>query len=300
MQCRWQVEIDPYCQRVLARHWPDCGRWDDVRTFDGRPWRGIVDVISGGFPCQDISAAGSGAGIDGERSGLWSEFARIIGEVGPRYVLVENSPMLTSRGLGRVLGDLAALGYDARWCVLGAIDAGAPHERERIWILATVADAVPSGERRDERQGQDEGDAVGASDVPDTMHDRQRLTVQHVAGSGGSSSNVGRDGAVRHVADAASELAHGSRQRSEPEGQREPTDGGENAPDANGAGRIKQRRAKPAEPQQPAAERGSWWRSEPDVGRVANGVASRVDRVRCLGNGQVPAVAALAWRIMRE
>ena len=99
--------------------------WDDVRTFDGRPWRGRVDVVSGGFPCQDISAAGKGAGIDGERSGMWAHMARIVREVGPRYVFVENSPMLTSRGLGRVLGDLAAMGYDARWGVLGANDAGA-------------------------------------------------------------------------------------------------------------------------------------------------------------------------------
>ena len=112
--------------------------WDDVRTFDGKPWRGLVDIITGGFPCQDISVAGNGAGIAGERSGLWSEMARIIREVEPRFVLVENSPMLTSRGLGRVVGDLAEVGYDAKWGVLGANHAGAPHRRERIWILANA------------------------------------------------------------------------------------------------------------------------------------------------------------------
>jgi DNA (cytosine-5)-methyltransferase 1 len=112
--------------------------WDDVRTFDGKPWRGIVDVVSGGFPCQDISSAkGPGAkGIEGERSSMWKEMARIIGEVRPRYALVENSPVLTSRGLDVVLGDLAALGYVAEWGVLGAHHAGAPHERDRIWVLA--------------------------------------------------------------------------------------------------------------------------------------------------------------------
>ncbi len=135
------VEIEPYPASVLVQRQndgilPPFPIWDDVCTFDGRPWRGIVDVISGGFPCQDISSAGRGAGITGERSGLWKEFARIIGEVRPRYCLVENSPMLTSRGLGTVLGDLASMGYDARWGVLGAIDAGAPHKRERIWIVA--------------------------------------------------------------------------------------------------------------------------------------------------------------------
>lgn len=110
--------------------------WDDVQTFDGNPWRGRVDVVSGGFPCQDISAAGKGAGIDGERSGMWRHMARIVREVRPRFVFVENSPMLTSRGLGRVLGDLAEMGYDAEWGVLGAIDVGAPHRRDRIWVVA--------------------------------------------------------------------------------------------------------------------------------------------------------------------
>jgi DNA (cytosine-5)-methyltransferase 1 len=109
--------------------------WDDVCTFDGRPWRGIVDVVSGGFPCQDISSAGKGAGIDGERSGLWSEFARIIGEVRPRYAFVENSPILTSRGVDRVLGDLAEMGFYARWGCLAAAEVGAKHKRERIWIV---------------------------------------------------------------------------------------------------------------------------------------------------------------------
>ena len=115
------VEFDPYARDVLmARQNDGCLEvfpiWDDVCTFDGRPWRGRVDVVSGGFPCQDISAAGKGAGIEGERSGLWSEFARIISEVRPRFVFVENSPMLTSRGLGTVLGDLASMGFDAEWC----------------------------------------------------------------------------------------------------------------------------------------------------------------------------------------
>ena len=135
------VERDAYAASVLMQRQNDgildpFPVWDDVCTFDGRPWRGRVDVVSGGFPCQDISVAGKGAGIEGERSGLWAEMARIIDEVRPVYVLVENSPALTVRGLGRVLGDLAALGYDAEWGVLGAVNAGAPHKRERIWIMA--------------------------------------------------------------------------------------------------------------------------------------------------------------------
>ena len=139
------VEWEPYPAAVLAQRQndgilPPFPIWDDVRTFDGRPWRGIVDVVSGGFPCQDISAAGGGEGLDGERSGLWREMARIIGEVRPRIAWVENSPMLTSRGLGIVLGDLAEMGYDAKWGVLGAYHIGADHKRARIWILANSSE----------------------------------------------------------------------------------------------------------------------------------------------------------------
>ena len=138
------VEIKEYCRKQLLQRQRDgilpwFPIWDDVTTFDGKPWKGIVDVVCGGFPCQDISCGGTttgGKGLAGERSGLWVEMARIIREVGPRYVFVENSPMLTSRGLGTVLGDLAEMGYDARWGVVSAAAVGAPHIRERIWILA--------------------------------------------------------------------------------------------------------------------------------------------------------------------
>jgi DNA (cytosine-5)-methyltransferase 1 len=137
LECRWQVEIDDYARRVLAKHWPDVRRWDDVRTFPPDPvedWS--VDLICGGFPCQDISHVGRRAGIDGERSGLWSEFERTVRLLRPRYVLVENVPSLLVRGMGRVLGNLASLGFDAEWAVLPASRFGAPHFRERIFILA--------------------------------------------------------------------------------------------------------------------------------------------------------------------
>ena len=136
------VEIKPYCREILLQRQrdgilPRFPIWDDVRTFDGTPWRGIADVVCGGFPCQDISAANpNGDGLEGERSGLWREMARIVCEVRPRFVFVENSPMLTIRGLGSLLGDLAGMGYDAAWCVLGGQDIGATQQRERIWILA--------------------------------------------------------------------------------------------------------------------------------------------------------------------
>jgi DNA (cytosine-5)-methyltransferase 1 len=135
------VEYDKHARDVLkARQDDGCLEpfpiWDDVATFDGRPWRGLVDVVSGGFPCQDISTAGKMAGLAGERSGLWSEIARLVGELRPRFVIVENVSALLGRGLGDVLGELASMGYNAAWGVVAAEHAGAPHKRERIWIMA--------------------------------------------------------------------------------------------------------------------------------------------------------------------
>lgn len=121
--------------------------WDDVSTFDGKPWKGLVDVVSGGFPCQDISITGKGVGISGSKSGLWVEMARIVCEVRPRFVLVENSPMLVRRGLARVVSDLAKMGYDSKWGIVGADDIGANHARKRIWILAYPNGLMFEGER---------------------------------------------------------------------------------------------------------------------------------------------------------
>ena len=128
------VEIDPFCQAVLKKHWPEVPCHGDITTFHAAA--GFADVLCGGFPCQDISVAGKGAGITGERSGLWREYARLIGEVRPRYAIVENVSALRSRGFGTVLGDLAALGYDAEWDCIPAAAIGALHYRNRVWIQA--------------------------------------------------------------------------------------------------------------------------------------------------------------------
>lgn len=136
------VEQHAYAASVLVSRQNDGALepfpiWNDVLTFDGRPWRGFVDIISGGFPCQDVSVTNRYAqGISGSKSGLWKQFARIVGEVRPRYVFIENGPALARRGLDVVLSDLASMGFNAEWGVLGAEDVGAPHERERLWILA--------------------------------------------------------------------------------------------------------------------------------------------------------------------
>jgi DNA (cytosine-5)-methyltransferase 1 len=148
--CVCAVEIEPYCRKILLQRQrdgilPHFPIWDDIRTFDGRPWKGLVDVVAGGFPCQDISCADNineRRGLDGTRSELWTEFRRVVCEVHPCFVFVENTPMLTFRGLGRILGELVQMGYDAKWGVFSASDVGAWHVRERIWILAH-----PKGER---------------------------------------------------------------------------------------------------------------------------------------------------------
>lgn len=129
-------EIEPYCQKVLKKHWPHVPIHTDIRELDGTQYRGTVELVCGGFPCQDISSAGTGEGLDGDRSGLWFEYARIIREVGPRFVLVENSPELVHRGLATVLGNLADAGLDAEWGVISACAVGASHMRRRLWIVA--------------------------------------------------------------------------------------------------------------------------------------------------------------------
>jgi DNA (cytosine-5)-methyltransferase 1 len=135
MVCRWQVEIEPYARCVLKRHWPHVKRYGDIRTLDGSELD-PVDLIAGGFPCQDVSRIGAGAGIDGERSGLWSDFFRLVCRLRPRIVLVENVSGLLDGGIGRVLGDLAGIGLDAEWECVPAAAFGSPQLRERIFIMA--------------------------------------------------------------------------------------------------------------------------------------------------------------------
>lgn len=216
------VERDAYAAQVLAQRQndgilPPFPIWSDVCSFDGKPWRGIVDVISGGFPCQDVSIAGGGKGLDGERSGLWSEMGRIIGEVRPRLVYLENSPMLVGRGLAIILGDLAEMGYDAQWCVVSASDLGAPHKRDRIWLVAkNVADA--SGEHE---QG-----------VVSRISDKEVRARQVERQIGSRSHGFGR------------------------------------------------------------------WPAESGMGRLDDGDSFRMDKLKALGNSQVPRVAAAAFNIL--
>jgi len=264
------VEWEPYAACVLAARQndgilPPFPIWDDVQTFDGKPWSGRVDVISGGFPCQDISAAGKGAGIDGERSGMWSHMARIVGEVRPRYVYVENSPMLTSRGLHRVLGDLAEMGFDARWGVVSASDVGAPHQRDRIWIVA-YSNGI--------------GDALRGNA---TDHEEELARRQIDARRSECDSGQGRSQSTRKslVVANSSQIGLGTASTNRKLGG--------NQRFAVGSLDCQWWNAEPGQTSREI---------EPYVGRVAHGVAARVDRLKAIGNGQVPAVAATAFRLL--
>ena len=296
------VERDPYARDVLVTRQNDgCldpfPIWDDVCTFDGKPWRGRVDVVSGGFPCQDISAAGRGEGITGERSGLWMEMARIIGEVRPRFAFVENSPMLTTRGLGTCLGDLATLGYHARWGVVGAIHAGAPHKRERIWILAYTPDDGTGWREQQPQGGESSRQMANANRIHD---DHGRHGASPIRGQQGREPSI-LSGSESDVANA--ESARLERYRIDP-GQSEisePRNDGASVRHAAGEGlsdRIDRPMGEPGTLTE--SERPDWWATEPELGRLAHGVANRVDSLRCLGNGQVPAVVRLAWNLLSQ
>ena len=288
------VEWEPYPASVLCARQndgllPPFPIWDDIQTFDGNPWRGIVDVVSGGFPCTDISAAGKGAGIDGEASGMWREMARVICEVRPRFVFVENSPMLTSRGLGRVLGDLATMGFDARWGVLGAADIGAPHQRDRIWIVAqqhrqlshTQHDRI----RRWEQQSQ--GIEEKNPNVENSRHrsgwdKRTTERGQNPQGEWSTDSNqIGRPG------EQPASMAHTMFNRLQ--GVRE---------NRAAQGQTGLYRGEGSHQVQDLWGTADYWSIEPTIPRVADGVAARVDRLKAIGNGQVPLCAATAWRIL--
>ena len=352
------VERDAFAAAILAQRQNDgCCEpfpiWSDVETFDGRPWRGIVDVVSGGFPCTDISCAGKGAGIEGEESGLWREFARILGEVRHRYALVENSPMLTLRGLGTVLGDLAALGYDARWGVLSAADAiwleclarghrpALDHLRERIWIVAEDANA---GERRcggtDGRQIQQpwraEVECAGDQNADGACIERERSQPsgnsgrrsKATVGNGGNSADAQRDGAgcVRQgpaesegrerdpesVGNSSASTYDQSLGRLAlqwwPSGIGGYADGlvaianpNEARPQRTDVREERQHRTAQGLPAEcDWRDVRGWWSVEPAVGRLVHGLADRVDRCKALGNGQVPAVVRLAWRMLGD
>jgi DNA (cytosine-5)-methyltransferase 1 len=231
------VELDAYCAALLAQRQNDEALpvfpiWSDVQTFDGRPWRGLVEVVSGGFPCQDIAACGKRAGIHGKKSGLWFEMLRIIREVAPAYLFIENSQNLRTAGLCEILEGLTALGFNDEWDCIGAQAAGAPHlERMRLWQRASNSDRLSEEQQRGCQKGSSETKFAKSS----SNNPRESNTESH---------------------------------------RREP-------------GRE--------ECEQQTWGSNSWWSAEPDVDRMVHGLPFRMDRIRALGNAQIPAVAKLAW-----
>ena len=253
MVCKWQVEIDDYANRVLRKHWPDVRRWPDVRTWP-QPDTERVDIICGGFPCQDISYAGRGAGLEGERSGLFFEAVRVVRELRPRAVVLENVSALLTRGLDRVLGTLAEVGYDAEWHCIPAAAVGAPHIRDRVFVLAYA-----------ERNGW-EGCESGSGQA--SLRRRFACTSETVA-----------------YAECDSILKKSNKQ--EKQLRVNTSRRGHTAGCCLDAG-IRD------------AAKCGWWSTEPDVGRVADGVPRRVDRLRGLGNAVVPQVAEYVGRMVAE
>jgi DNA (cytosine-5)-methyltransferase 1 len=267
---RWQVEWDPFCQHVLAHHWPDVPRYGDITAVD---WATVepVDLIAGGFPCQPFSVAGKQQRLNDERW-LWPEFARAIRELRPRVVLVENVPgLLVGGGMGAVLGGLAELGYDAEWDSVPAAAVGAPHLRYRVWITAYANGQSQSGLTVDAGPGP--GFVVPLADTDDRGRNG-RTGEQRPAGRG-EPANGGRP------------LAHAN--GNDAQGLK---------PQGDGADLWTLKGSRPAGLRSGAG----WgqWATEPDVGRVAHGVPARVDRLRALGNAVVPQVVEVIGRRLME
>jgi len=296
------VEIEEYCQKVIAQRIKD-GLLDeapiftDIKSFnrDGYAeiYKGLVDVISGGFPCQDISCAGKGAGITGKRSGMWFEMETAIRTIRPRYVFIENSPMLLIRGFDRVLCGLSEMGYDARWGIISAADVGAPHLRKRIWVVAQSQRT-----RTRDKAGKA---SLQRRDGPETRATPIRQGHGEVgsirAYTDGSTLANARGGRFGEQGKGEDELQGGT----------EVVGGSKDVADSEGSGLEIAKKRSGRKQELPGSEcyrlcggreAKGWWQSERGLDRVAYGVAHRVDRLKAIGNGQVPKCAEAAWKIL--
>ena len=303
------VEWDKYACKILreraADGWfPDLSVWEgDVRLFDPSEYTGKVDCIHAGFPCQDISVAGKQAGLgEGTRSGLYREVLRIAGVVQPRYLFLENVSAILSNGLGTVLGDLASMGYDCRWLCIRASDVGAPHWRDR-WFL--LANAQSSGDRRDsgklsrsheqeapQRQEERVCKPINASEIlADTRHTGicERGQSVNVGKDVQHTSGIYIDGLSRSCGKESQILADTECKRLQGQGEHERQVNSTQNYDRE-ADRIFNN----------GQARQEWWELEPNIGRVASGVQHRVHRLKGLGNAQVPLQAALAWSLLMK
>lgn len=264
----WQVECDPYATKVLEKHWPDVQRHDDVCTWPNETTE-PVDVLIGGFPCQDISYAGKGAGLDGERSGLFYELMRIVRVVGPKYVVLENVAALFTRGLDQVLGTLASHGYDAEWEVVSAASVGAPHRRDRVFILGYLAHSIGSG------TGDQNGTACRQEREPTNAFKSATLRQGNWQALPEGTDASGADCST--LADSDNEQCKGCEQET-----------------------LLRKFRISRESRRSSSYQRAQFATEPSVCRVADGVPKRMDRLRCLGNAIVPQVAqVVAERLLQ-
>ena len=290
-------EIEPYCQKVLKKHWPDVPIYEDVRnvTAERLGADGIFpDVITGGFPCQDISLAGRQAGIEAERSGLWSELVRIIGDIRPKYAIVENVTALISgdrgRWFGRVLGDLAEIGYDAEWHCIPASELGAHHHRDRVWIIC-----YPNCSGQSVESINDETSIMPSNLLPNPLCRRERNSETIDKPSLDEERNTSAQGQrrvpVTSKARRNDNVAHPVSNRL----QR-----GAYASKGKQTRREIITRCQITRAYCKNGTKGGFWYAEPNVGRVANGVPRRVDRLRGLGNAVVPQIPEFIGRAIME
>ena len=260
-------ECEPFCQSVLRRHWPEVPIYDDVKTLTAERLTadGItVDLICGGFPCQDISVAGKGAGISGSRSGLWMEYARLIGELKPAFAIIENVPRLRTLGADRVLADLEELRYACEPIVVGAIHAGAPHKRLRAWL---VAHAI-GGQLR-QQPGRRSGPRR-AKETFATQHGTERSMAEPAESVGQREGWPRRSSGVdQGIQDTAGTLADTNSEQME-----RPS--------------IARAQCRP-------------WDVEPDVGRVVDGLPAILveDELRALGNAVIPQIPEAIGRAIQ-
>jgi DNA (cytosine-5)-methyltransferase 1 len=284
MKVKWQVEIDDYARRVLRKHWPDVRLYSDVREVGAHNLES-VDVLCGGFPCTNISNAGKREGIDGPQSGLWKEFARIIEEIRPRFVLIENVAVLRSRGLQRVLQDLTARGYDAEWDCIPAAALGAPHRRDRIFVVAYAR--VTNAERLVLRDESGRSSGANGEDTPEFGND----------GAEGFAANPDRERFSQRSerngdSQTGIETPHGY-----DTGRRDPDVA--HAHESGLEGRVFDREyAGELLTRARGESYARYWSSESGVLRVAHGVPDRMDRNQCCGNAVVPQVAEYVGRLI--
>lgn len=270
-------EPDKYCRKILRKHWPDAKIYLDIKTLTkkrlDRDRIPSVDIITGGFPCQDISTAGKREGIGAPRSGLWTEFARLLGEVRPRYAIIENVSGLRGFGLEKVLSDLSSIGFDAQWHCIPASTIGAPHQRDRIWIIAYThgrrchpgCECTGREEGVDAGGGSRSGREKGLADSDKLNDDSGRFGTGKICGKQPQKTVLSTSKQI--ISDTESNFPHGCRE--EGPGWGELTD----------------------------THR---WLTEPPVCGVADGFPGRVDQLRGLGNAIVPQMAEMIGKAIME